>query len=267
VWVQTPEPACFELVGVSLDDAQVAHALDGLQQLYLDVSTKARLDDFANDLRALRRVAPPRPVAGGVVPSRWVVQDAPPFAAAEEALGEVLRGLEGLVVDIGAGPLRYVRSLDAAARSGRLQYVAVEPDAAHLRALHGAVHGGLLVRGVGEALPLPDGAADAAMFLRSWNHLTDVDSAVAGVARALRPGGRLIAVDNVAFGLLRTPAQLERAHAVPVSETPFEHYRNANADHCVASLRAHGGFDIERVDAVAPGRANQWLVVARRRAV
>jgi hypothetical protein len=45
-----------------------------------------------------------------------------------------LRQLRGTVVDVGAGPIRYVQELQAAMQAGTLRYIAVEPDLAALRA-------------------------------------------------------------------------------------------------------------------------------------
>ena len=73
-------------------------------------------------------------------------------------------------------------------------------------------------------------------------------------------------VDNVAFALARSRAQIARARRQPVSETPFEHYRNANGDEAAALVVASGHFTIERLESVRAGTSNQWMIVARRNA-
>ncbi len=243
---------------------EVDRAIATHGQLYLDVSTKARLDNFAEDLRALVQVHAPHKVGGRDCPGLWRVAEQQPFAAEEKHLQQELAGLRGVVLDVGAGPLRYVSTLAPSIASGSLRYVAVEPDTHALARSAAALPGGTFIRGVGEALPVADDVADAVMLLRSYNHLRDLARALAEVARVLRPGGILLLVDNVSFGLARSAAQLVRARAIPLQATPFEHYRDHNAGEAVAALKAVGGFEIEHCVPVSGGRSNQWLVRARR---
>jgi SAM-dependent methyltransferase len=246
---------------------EVERTMDQQGQLYLDVSSKARLDDFASDLRALVRDHAPHQWHGRSCPGLWRVAAEQPFAAEEEGLLSELARLRGTVVDVGAGPLRYVGTLAPAIADGSLRYVAVEPDLPVLARSAAGLPGGLFVRGVGETLPLADASVDAVMWLRSYNHMRDLHRAIGEAARVLRPGGTLLLVDNVTFGLARTPAQLARARGISLQATPFEHYRDHNADDAVVALGSVGGFEIEHSVPVAVGRSNQWLVRARRRAV
>ncbi len=249
-----PSPRFF--VSEQPPSATIVEAL-ARGQVYLDRSEKPRLDDFAADLTLLEQV-------DGRV---WRVADQQPFAAEEALLLAQLRELSGVVVDIGAGPIRYVQELARAQASNVLRYVAVEPDLSALERAAAALPEALCLQGTGEHLPLRDGCADAVMMLRSFNHLRDVPQALREVARVLKPGGVFLACDNVAFGLCRTPEQLARAHAIPVSETPFEHYRNADAPDAARALCAAvpDGFHVDTVQAVGPGTSNQWFLRATRR--
>lgn len=249
---------------------QLARVIDTLGQVYLDRSGKARLDDFERDLELLERCHEPHPhLAAGATawcPGLWRRADRQPFGAEEDELLGVLRGLAGTVVDVGAGPVRYLEELRAAMAQGRVRYVAVEPDASALRRSGSALPHALLCQGTGEALPVGSGRADAVLLLRSYNHLRDVPRAMIEAARILRPGGVLVMCDNVAFGLCRTPEQITRARALSSDQTPFEHHRNANAHEAVAALlAAEDCFEVTRCDPVARGSSNQWLVVARRK--
>lgn len=226
-------------------------------QVYLDRSDKARLDDFAADLALLLPDCA----------DRWNIAQIQPFAAEEALLLEHLRGLSGVVVDVGAGPIRYIQELARAQAKGGVRYVAVEPDLAALQRTVVALPAALCLQGTGEHLPLRDGSADAVLMLRSFNHLRDVPQALREVARVLKPGGVFLACDNVAFGLCRSTEQLARAHAIAVGETPFEHYRNADAPDAAAALAAAvpHGFHVEALHAVGPGTSNQWFLRATRR--
>ncbi|MEY3014974.1 MAG: hypothetical protein RIT45_3709 [Pseudomonadota bacterium] len=252
----------------SWTDAELAEALDHRGQAWTDRSDKARLTDFAADLAGLQRVEPSRPAPADAtyrVPSIWQATDETPFAREEAAMLARMAGLRGTVVDVGAGPLRYLEALGAGIASGRVRYVTVEPDRAALAALRGALPGACLGRGVGEALPLPDASADHVLVLRAWNHLREPDRVLAEAARVLRDDGELLVIDNVAFALLRTREAAERAHAVPVSETPFEHYRNDGAREALVWFEGAREFAVDEVEDVGPGRGNQWLLRARRR--
>ncbi len=226
-------------------------------QLYLDRSDKPRLDDFAADLELLV------PTAGDA----WQPAGAQPFAAEEALLLAHLRALTGVVVDVGAGPIRYVQGLAAAQAAGQLRYVAVEPELAALERTVTVLPDALCLQGTGEHLPLASQSADAVMMLRSFNHLRDVPQALREVARVLKPGGVFLACDNVAFGLCRSPTQLARAHAIPLTETPFEHYRNADAPDAAAALIAAvpNEFQVDTVQPVGLGTSNQWFLRATRR--
>jgi SAM-dependent methyltransferase len=96
-----------------------------------------------------------------------------------------------VAVDLGAGTGLLTRAL--ARKVPRV--VAVEPDermAAVLRAR--AAETGLsgieVLRGTGEAIPLPDASADGVFVSSAW-HWMDPDRAPREVARVLRDGGRL----------------------------------------------------------------------------
>ena len=104
--------------------------------------------------------------------------------------------------------------------------------------------------------PDPPERADHALVLRSWNHLADPAAVASSLARMLRPGGTLLVVDNVAFGLVRSRRQAARAEGGPPG---FEHYRNDGAAEAVATVAGTGLTLLDRWD-VGPGTSNQWWV-------
>jgi len=257
-----------QLFSMPTERTRAAGVRQALQrgQLYLDLSEKARIDDFASELALLRPVHAPHRTGSGWCIGVWQRAQEQPFAAEEAELRAVLATLSGTVIDVGSGPIHYLRELHKAMQEGILRYIAVEPDRDALLAARRALPQGTHIQGTGEHLPLRSATVDAVMMLRSFNHLRDPAAALREASRVLRPHGLLVLVDNVLFGLVRSAAQRRRAHAIPVSQTPFEHYRNAAAREAVAMLReaTDGQFIVERTTDVEPGRSNQWLVVARR---
>jgi SAM-dependent methyltransferase len=110
------------------------------------------------------------------------VRPGPPAAALDWLVPVGCR----VAVDLAAGTGLFTRAL-----LGRVPRVtAVEPDP-RMREVLARRSPGLDVRdGLGEAMPLPDGGADAVFVSTAW-HWLDPHRAVAEIARVLRPGGRL----------------------------------------------------------------------------
>ncbi len=91
-----------------------------------------------------------------------------------------------VAVDLAAGTGLFTRALLGRAA----QVIAVEPDT-RMREVLARRSPEVDVRaGYGEAMPLPDGAADAVFVSTAW-HWLDLPRAVPEIARVLRPGGRL----------------------------------------------------------------------------
>ena len=104
------------------------------------------------------------------------------------------------MLDIGCGEGQVTRL--AAPRPGIRSAVGIDPTWDQLAATHG---GGAVryVRGGAEALPFADGAFDAAVACLVFEHIDDVDHAIAEVARVLEPGGHFHLFLN--HPLLQTP--------------------------------------------------------------
>jgi SAM-dependent methyltransferase len=108
-----------------------------------------------------------------------------------------------LAAELGLGP--GVRVIDLAAGTGKLtrlrveggaDVIAVEPVAAMRQALERTVPGVEALDGVAEAIPLPDGFADAVTVAQAF-HWFDAEAALAEIHRVLRPGGGLGLIWNV----------------------------------------------------------------------
>ena len=111
----------------------------------------------------------------------------------DDVVDWLLDGVDGLVVDVGAGTGKLTQSL--AARHEDV--VAVEPDAAMRAILHAKIPGADARDGTAVHLPLAAGAGAASLvtMAQAW-HWVDVPSASAEIARALARPGRLGLVWN-----------------------------------------------------------------------
>ncbi|MEZ4340185.1 MAG: radical SAM protein [Sandaracinaceae bacterium] len=240
-------------------DVEIATIKHDLGQVYLDVSRgKDAPDDFGRDLRPLERSAlcdgcPERAGCTGLFEPRL---DADPFTRDDARVRALLAALEGDVLDVGAGHGRYHDLLSALGDAVR--YAAIDPDPEAIEALRARYPDATVGTGESWAAAVAPASLDHVLVLRSWNHLVDPRAFARGVARALRPGGQVLVVDDAAFGLARTRAQASRAES---GSAGFEHYRNdvaADAARVFAEA-APVLREVERRE-VEPGTSTLWLL-------
>ena len=110
--------------------------------------------------------------------------------------GELLAGLSGDVLEIGAGTGLNLEHYPAGVR-----LVLLEPDP-HMRRRLAARLAGLpfsaeVVPASAEALPFPDSSFDAVVSTLVLCSVADLGRALAEVRRVLRPGGRLALIEHV----------------------------------------------------------------------
>ena len=105
----------------------------------------------------------------------------------------------GVVVDIGCGEGQVARIATAAGH----RVVAMDPAWAQVSV--GAERGGDVwySQGVAASIGLRSGCADAVIACLVFEHISDLDAALAEVARVLKPGGRFLFLLN--HPLLQTP--------------------------------------------------------------
>ena len=104
------------------------------------------------------------------------------------------------ILDIGCGEGQVARRL--VSESGRL-VVGADPTPAQVKEAVRRGGGPLYLRSLAVGLPFDDETFDAALACLVFEHIDDLDGAVAEVARVLRPGGRFVLFLN--HPLLQTP--------------------------------------------------------------
>jgi arsenite methyltransferase len=138
-----------------------------------------------------RQAALPRGAFGHLLARIWVNESAAVNDAAIELLSPALGER---ICEIGFGPGRTLERLAAA--GAEVTGVEVSPVmlATAARRNATAIAGGrvTLHRGDGTTVPLPDGSLDAALGVHTIYFWPDPAATLSDLARALRPGGRLV---------------------------------------------------------------------------
>jgi SAM-dependent methyltransferase len=157
------------------------------------------------------------------------------------------------VLDVGCGDGQVAR---LAARGGATRVIGIDPTWNQVRVAHERGHASFAKAGAA-ALPFADASFDAVVACLVFEHIRDVDDAIAEVARVLRPGGRFLFFLN--HPLLQTPnsgwiddqmldppeqywrigpyliedetiEQVEKGVFIPFIHRPISRYLNALAD-------------------------------------
>lgn len=116
-----------------------------------------------------------------------------PLAAAE------LEGMDS-VLDVGCGDGQVAR---LAATLGARLVVGIDPTWNQISVASERGGGMIAARASAHRMPFPDGVFDAVVACLVFEHIEDVDEAIAEVARVLKPGGRFCFFLN--HPLLQTP--------------------------------------------------------------
>ncbi len=242
--------------------ADIARVKDDLSHLFVDRAPLGVLDDF---MEGMRRALPDvtcdtctnRPSCG----RRFRVVAGPPFAHEEAWIAEYITALRGRVLDVGCGEQLYRAQLTPLIRGGAVQYTGLDPDEVSLAQLRAALPEGRFHSGGIEDFRDAAASYDHILCLRSLNHVTDVDEALARMAVLLKPGGFLLLAECTPFAMLRRPEQVTAADRAP--RAGQQHLRNLSSDEVMPFVRRRSLRVVHHRPATLQN-TNEWILLLTR---
>ena len=166
----------------------------------------------------------------------------------EKKVVEIIKTLKGDVLDVGSGNLLYECILSEHVRCGEIRYVGIDPEeigsqGSSLTFLKARI----------EDFKYEDNFFDFILVLRSYNHFHGLRSAFDNIHRLLKPGGKLLVVDNGPFLLIKhldEPSQ---------NRKKLEHYRNHTSFETLSFLKRYD-YRILQHEPIRPAEGNQWML-------
>ena len=240
------------------DDAEIRRIVHDRGQLYMDVSGKPSITDFAVDVRQMVIAAECLRCPDFATCCCCYVP--PPrsfFDEDERWLAGLMAGLRGRVLDVGLGNVPYLRF----ASDGIIEYHGVDPDPDAAVAVPSV---NVLHTCPIESFSGFDGYFDAALSLRSLNHFIDPAAAVGRMLRSLKPGGRAVFMESLALPLVRTRRHAAASHDAAAGG--FQHLRNWDSSQLLALLEESfpGQYRVELHRPIGRDTCDQWIVVVVR---
>lgn len=140
-------------------------------------------------------------------------------------LARVAAGAYRNALDVGCGEGRFCRMLSAAG----IAATGIDPTAPLLEVARARDPGGDYRAGRAEALGFPDASFDLVVSYLTLIDIPDLASALAEMARVLRPGGALLIANMASFNTAGTPGGWVRDQAGKLS-FPIDHYLEERAE-------------------------------------
>jgi len=241
-------------------DAEVREVVHDRGQLYLDVSGKLAIDDFAHDVRQLVIAQECRACADlDTCMACYREAQASFFEQDEARLRDYLRGLSGRVLDVGIGRGPYLDALGPHIESRLVQLDGLDPQPCkELASLPIRLfEGGIETFQVADPLTY-----DHVLAIRSLHHCADLWQALRVICQVLRPGGRVLFIESVALPLVRSRRHSEASHKLATGG--FQHLRNWDSYRMLAFIQ--GRFPLRPVFHRPIGRdtCDQWILTMER---
>ncbi len=238
---------------------EIVHIKDELSHLFIDCAPAGVLDDIKE---GMRRVLPdpvcapcPHRARCG---RRFRVVDGPPFGREEAWIAKYVAALQGRVLDVGCGEQLYRDEIIPRVRSGIVEYHGLDPDEHSLASVRAVLPEGRYYAGGIEDFNGVPSSYDEILCLRSLNHVTDLDEALARMAELLKPGGRLLLVECTPFAMLRHPQQVAAADRAP--RAGHQHFRNVCSEEVIPLARRRALRVVQHHPASLQ-TTNEWILL------
>jgi|GEM_PF-5538628 len=247
------------------DPTNMQRIIHKLGQVYLDLSGEIYHYDFEKELKKLTphpvcKVCPERPNC----PALHMPIEENLFRKAENLFLVELEKIRGRVLDVGCGAVRSKGVIGRLLDEKLIEYYAVEPtppDALREFLHQHCIDSNLFAAQV-EHYEVPPESFDWILLLCSYNHLYDIDRAFQAMHSWLKPGGHMLLLENIAYGVLRERSIWEKINQTE-GATCFEHYHNHTSEEVLQHLLA-AGFTLISEIPVTGDTANQWQVIVRK---
>ncbi len=246
---------------------QIRQIKQDFGQLYFDRSGNLYHEDFLHDLVKLS----PHPVCTACPDFSWcpALYEFDPkehFALSEQKLATFFRHLKGELLDVGGGPSRYTKEFSDCITKHGMNYFVLEPNPPQVLLEFLKEHDieDHLRRGYVEDIDFEAERFDMILVMRSHNHFYDKSRAYRNMLRWLKPGGSLMVVDNIAFGVVRSQEVMQRLRSQG-GQPNYEHFSNHHSKQALQIISSLADMELLEHHPVHVEGANQWQLYLKKK--